>query len=498
MTTTQIRLHAPIVRGNAVDFSWDISPDNGFYIDPKFTLDFPESVRASAVPEGVWLRVMMICLYTHWTVLRPCRVVLPRRLPPGEREFWSRMIDAGVMTLENDQDQAGGPTYADRTGREVELVETGPPAGELTPAAERSGAITSFSGGRDSLTQTALLSELGDSPLLVTTISKREGSIEFETPRFEYVLAETQVRTGLELVEIRSNIRSCFSNFHPLVARYGMAVSELTDTLLYFANCWATACARGAESVFMACEAEAQESVRRDGMIVQIEHFGFTAATQRALSALIAPTGITFTGLTAPLEHFQIQRILDKRFPELRDLQYSCYSQEPGEDACSNCFGCLKGSIHRISDDVSPTEIGIDVERVLSARSDWSPADDGEKRRGSVGQLYGDRMNNHLVRVLRDLDTERVAKFTPNGVLSEPAMTGLTKLRATALAAPDPPEEPGYRSGFLELLEEPLRSGLDSLYGEHFEAEPREQYEHLLENTLLLSDWIAAPLARRD
>lgn len=491
---TEIRLRAPVVRGNAVDFSWTISPDEGFYRDPRFTLEFPDSVRVSAVPDGVWLRVMLICLYSHWTVLRPCRVVLPRQLPAGEREFWSRMIDAGVWTLENDQDRDDGPTYAERTERAVELVETGPPAGSLTAAPDPAGVVASFSGGRDSLTQAALLNELGRAPLLVTTVSKREGSIEFETPRFRYVLGESQSRTGLELVEINSDIRTCFDNFHPLVARYGMAVSELTDTLLYFANCWATACARGAKSVFLACEAEAQESIRRDGMVVQIEHFGFTAATQRALSALIAPTGITFSGLTAPLEHFQIQRILDTRYPELRDLQYTCYSQAPGQDACSNCFSCLKGALHKMSDNTAPSEIGIDLDQVLQARSEWSPGEDGEKRRGSVGQLYGDRMNNHLVRVLRELDAERVSEFAPSGVLSEPALAGLAKLRATAFAAPDPPAEPGFRAGYLELLDEPLRDELGSLLSKDFDVEPQENYARLLENTLLLSDWIAGPL----
>ncbi|MBI2692534.1 MAG: hypothetical protein HYX29_11395 [Solirubrobacterales bacterium] len=497
MMTTKIRLHEPVVRGNSVDFSWTISPDEGFYLDPRFTLEFPESVQVSAVPEGVWLRVMMICLYSHWVVLRPCRVVLPRRLPSGEREFWLRMIDAAAWTLENDQDRVGGPDFAERTAREVELVETGPRTEQLTAAPDRSRVVTSFSGGRDSLTQAGILDELGRSPLLVTTVSRREGSIEFETPRFRHVLAETQARTGLELVEIKSDIRTCFDNFHPAVARYGMAVSEFTDTLLYFTSCWVTACARGGGSIFLASEAEVQESSRRDGVVVQIEHFGYTSATQRALSALIAPTGISYSGLTAPLEHFQIQRILDKRYPKLRDLQYTCYSQAPGEDACSNCFSCLKGALHKISDDTTPSEIGIDLDRVLTARSDWSPSDDGEKARGSVAAGYGERMNNHLVRVLRNLDAERVSEFAPGGKLSEPALAGFAKLRATALAAPDPPDEPGYREGFLDLLEEPLRGELDSLLGEHFAAEPPERHAQLLENTLVISDWIAAPLARR-
>lgn len=491
---TEIRLHEPVVRGNSVDFSWTISPDDGFYLDPRFTLEFPESVPVSEVPEDVWLRVMMVCLYVHWAVMRPCRVVLPRRLPEGELEFWRRMVDAGVWTLENDQDEVGGPTYAERTARAVEIVDSGPPAGEMTPAQQTDGVVGSFSSGRDSLTQTAMLAELGFRPLLVTTVSQRAGSIEFATPRFRMVLGEAQTRMGLELVEVKSDIRSCFLNDHPLVARYGLAASEVTDTTLYFAVCWATACARGASSIFLASEAELQESVRRDGLIVQREHFGFSSATQRAFSALTAPTGISYGGLTSSIDHHQIQRILDQRYTDLSELQYSCFSQLPGEDVCSNCFNCLKTSLHKMSDGTSPSDIAIDLNRVLAARSDWTPGNDGELR-SSVGEITGKRQNEHLVRVLRGLDVDRVAQFAPGGELSPAAEAGLAQLRDTAFNAPDPPAEPGYLAGYLELLEEPLRSGMAEILSEHFEEAPLADYEHLLANTRMLSDWIAAPLA---
>jgi hypothetical protein len=491
-----VRLEDPVVRGNAVDFAWSADPNDGFYLEPGFTLEFPESVNVAAVPAGVWLRVLLICAYSHWAVLRPCRVILPRALPDGEREFWLRLVDAAVWTLENDKDEAGGPSYTERTARAVEIIETGPPAGDLPPAPDNGLVAASFSGGRDSLTQTAMLQELGLTPLLVTTTSKRVGSIEFETERFRMVLDEAKARTGLELIEVKSNIRTSFRNDHPLVARYRLAVSELTDVLLYFAVCWATAWARGGTGVYLASEAEAQESIRRDGMVVQMEHIGFSAVTQRALAALIAPTGITYGGLTSALQHFQIQRLLDKRFTELSELQYSCYSQKDGEDVCSDCFNCLKTALHKITDGTPPADIGIDLDRVLIGRSDWSPIGDGDgENRSSVGRLYGDRMNNHIVRTLRGLDVERVAQFAPNGELSPAAREGFAKLRATALDAPDPPDEPGYRAGYLELLDEPARSGLAEIFNDYFEPDPPEEYAHLLENTRLLSDWVAAPLS---
>lgn len=490
----EIRLREPVVRENAVDFSWTVTPEHDFYRANHFTIEFPRSVEIGVVPEGVWLRAMLAFMYCHWAVLRPCRVVLPRRLPAGEREFWMRMVDTAVWALEIDQDEPGGPTYAERTRRNIEIVETGPPAGELTSAPAGKVVINSFSGGRDSLTQAAMLRELGLNPVLVTTESKREGSIEFETARFRKILDAAQERTGLELVEVTSDARTCVVNDHPLIARYELAVSELTDTLLYFAVCWATGWVRGASAVYLASEAEVQESIRRDGMIVQIVHVGFTGATQRALTALAAPTGVAYANLTESLQHFQIQRILDHRYPELSDLQYSCFSQKAGEDVCNDCFNCLKTALHKMSNGSAPSDISIDLNKVLAARSDWTPQDDGEKR-NALGELFGARMNNHLVRVLRELDAERVAAFAPGGVLTPDARAGLEKLRATAFAEPDPPDEPGYRAGFLSLLDEPLRSGLDSIFSDHFGADSVEEYAHLLENSRLLSEWIAAPLA---
>jgi hypothetical protein len=309
------------------------------------------------------------------------------------------------------------------------------------------------------------------------------------------VLEEMRKRTGLERIEVRSDFRTCVVNDHPLVAKYGLAATELTDTLLYFANNWAVASARGANAVFLASEAEAQESIRRDGMVVQIEHLSFTSATQQALNALTAQTGISYGGLTSALQHFQIQRVLDRQYPELSDLQYSCFKQEEGDDVCNNCFSCLKTALHKMTDDSPPSEVGIDVDLTLVNHSDWSPAYGGDgEHRSAVGRLYGDRMNAHVVRVLRELDVERVSRFTESGELSPGAKDAFERMRATAIASPDPPPEPGYRAEYLEFLDEPMRDGLNGLFSEYFDPEPLGEYGHMLDNTRLLAGWIAAPL----
>ncbi len=494
-----IRLKEPRVEGQTVHFAWESDGDRGFYLRPGFQIDFPDAVPLAEVPDAIWLRVMLICLHNHWALLRPCRIELPRALGEEEHEFWQRMIDAAVSTLENDRDADGEESFARRTRRQVELLSAGPPAHDLPPAAisDRSKIVCAFSGGRDSLVQLASMRELGRTPLLVNVTSARAGSQEFATDRYERVLRESAERTGAEMLRVGSDLRSCFDNSHPTAARCRLAVSEVTDTLLYFACAWVAAWVRGAPQILLASEAEAQENLNREGTVVQIEHFAYSGVTQRVLSALIEPTRIRYDSATSALEHFQIQRLLDLRFTDLRDLQYSCYSQKPGQQVCSACYSCFKASLHKISDGCAPSEIGLDVDAVLVANRDWTPTGEGDgENRSSVGRLYGDRMNGHLVRVLRSIDESDVDRLTPRRRLSRDASRALAQLKETAARADDPPPEPGYRQGFLELLDRPLAEGLDGIYSEHFEPAPPASYSDMLENAELLSEWIAAPLSR--
>jgi hypothetical protein len=277
-----IRLRAPVIDGQAVSFSWSCNPPTGLYRESRFELRFPASIDVGRVPAAVWWRVALVCVHSQWPVLRPCQVVLPIRLAPGEPEFWLRLCDAETATLEA---HVGGTDYR----RRIDIVESGAALGELEPAPESPLAVACFSGGRDSLTQTALLQELGLTPVLVAVTSPRDGSIEHETARRREVLAEIVARRGLELVEVESNLRGCWENQFPS-ERYGVAVSELTDTFLYFAAALAVAAARGVSQVYLASEAEAQDNLDLGGQIIQIKHYMFSGATQRSSHGCSLPS----------------------------------------------------------------------------------------------------------------------------------------------------------------------------------------------------------------
>nr|MBA2347251.1 hypothetical protein [Solirubrobacterales bacterium] len=490
-TPTSIRLAPPEVEGRTVRFRWSVTPEPSLYRATSFTLTYPESVDVAAVPEAVWWRVALCCLHSQWVLLRPCRVVLPVRLPPGEAEAWLRLCDAQQATLEGN---AGG----DDDRRAIELIEAGPELTEGVPPRPDGPAVACFSGGRDSLVQAALLVELGSPPALVTVSAAREGSVEHDHPRRTRALRAIQERRSLELIEVTSDLRMCFRN-DAAVERYGVGVTELVDTFLYFGAALGVAAARGAPTVFLASEAEVQDNARNGGMIIQHRHAMYSGVAQRALSAILAPAGFSYDGLTASLRQFHVQRLLSERYVDLRDLQFSCWSQTREQAACSACSECRGIALNLLADDVDPATAGIDLATLLPAQEAWRPRVDEFGSVRNVGRRASDL---HTVRRLAGLEPARIeAALAVQGApapAQKEALTAYTRLRTAALElVPEPGPEPGYRTGFLALQPASRRAVLERIIAEHVAPEPEEEHEEVLARANALVDWITAPLGRR-
>jgi perosamine synthetase len=483
-----IRLDWPRVEGQTATFSWTVDPPTKLYSETEFSLQFPDSIDLSRVPEAIWWRVALLCLHNQWPLLRPCRVLLPVRLDPGEREFWLRMCDAEVATLEG---WGGGSDFA----RSVEIVESGAPLPPMEPIEPSSLAAACFSGGRDSLTQAALLSEIGLTPLLVTTASPREGSFEHETPRRAQVMEQIQSRRGFELIEVSSSLRGCW-DIGFAAPRYPIGVSEIGDTFLFCAVALAVAVARGASSIHLASEAEVQESAWLGGQILQFRHFMYSAATQRSLSALFARFGISYGGLTYPLRQFQVQRLLSERYRDLRDLQYSCWSMDLDDWACSRCGECRTNALNLMASGINPADIGIDVVPILSDLADWRPrVEEATAELPSLHWLF----DMQKLRCVETLTPAMAESFVPDSQRGSPAaseaLARYEHMRAEALETPREPE-PGYRTGYMHLLPEAHRAPLQAIFDEHFEREDEELHRPILERSMTLTDWVTAPLAR--
>jgi perosamine synthetase len=490
---TVITLQAPVVEGQEACFAWTVTPPSELYRRNEFRLSFPDSIDLGGVPEAIWWRVALICLHSHWTLLRPCVVKLPVRLTEGERELWLRLMDAEVATLE-----AYGASS--KTQRTIELFDSGPPIPALAAMPDNGGVAASFSGGRDSLIHAGVLCELSEKPLLVATTAPMVDLHDHVARRRYETMTEIVRRREVELVEVSSDLRSAWRNEFP-AGRFQIHVNEITDTFLYFACTLVVAAARGIRHVFLASEAEVQETMRRAGQIVQHRHFMYSAPTQRALQAVLEPTQIRYSSLTYPLFQFQVQRLLSTRYRDLQDLQFSCWKVQPDETACSACDECWSIALNLMADGVPPAEAGIDLVRMIDARATWRPKFD------FPGNTYSGRnpdtpsesvariLDSQSVRCLQAVDSGQVAAFIkdPEQPAAKDVLLAYQALRDWALSVEVDPE-PGYRASFLKMVDEQVRERLAKIFDEHFQRAPEASYEEALERSTTLAEWITWPL----
>jgi len=488
---TRIDINVPEVAGQTVTFRWTVDPPTPLYRRSAFVLRFPSSVDLGRVPEHIWWIVALACLHPHWALLRPCRIELPITLGANEVETWLRLTDAAVATLES----LRGTTRLDR---EIEIVESGSPLAPVR-VADGDRCATAFSGGKDSLVQAGLLAELTARPLLVTTTSPMPETHDHVTPRRRYVLAEIARRRDITYVEVESDFRACWANGYPYDLGYKVAVNELTDTLLYFGATLATAVTLGISHLFLASETEVQQNGEWAGRVIQHPHFMYSAVTQRALQALLRPAGVRYGSLTSPLHSDQVQGLLWTRYKDLRDLQYSCWQVGPGQSACSACQQCLRLAMCALALGDTPRTMDVDLTRLLWAQRGWRPLDlDDEGQAPLPGPLVQISLENQTCRFLRATPLSRVARvLAAEGFanLAHPrtflALLAYARLRHRAA---DVGPAPGFREGFLPLIDPLLRDRVASIFREHYPAEPHAAYAAVLERSHRLVSWITEPV----
>jgi hypothetical protein len=552
----RITLHAPEVRREGATFRWQVAPPTDLYRTSAFTLRLPAGLDARQVPESLWWTVALLCLHSHWTLLRPCTVRLPVGLAPGHREVWSRLLDAEAATLEAYRaggagegadggagaggagsgagSESGLESGSESGSASLELIDDGPRLAPPPRLREEGRCAAAFSGGKDSLLQAALLSELGLPTLLVTTTSPMPPLADHETARRRHVLAEIVRRRDVELVEVATDLRSAWRNDFPPLAGYPVSVNEITDTFLYTAAMLVVAALRGATHLFLAAEAEVQENVEIGGRIVQHTHFMYSAATQGAIGALLAPLGMRYGSLISALYSSQVQQLLWQRYGDLCDLQYSCWRVAAGEATCSRCSQCLRVALGALAAGGAPERMGIDLVRLLPAMRDWAPGEaaaPGDAAAAGGAPLAGGapaaaaapaaggagpilpaeavsrRLRRQVLRSIATVSTARLAAalaargpgrlLRATGWRALAAYAGLR--RRLVLAAPGGAaellaESGGFREGFLRQADPLVRARIGAIFAAHFRPESAAVYGAALARSEALSAWIAAPL----
>ena len=487
-----VEVFAPEVGKHTATFRWSVEPATALYRRLSFELRFPDTIDLARVPEGLWWRLSLLCLHAHWALLRPCRVKIPVRLPAGEKELWDRLVDSAVQTLEASRGGRG-------TGRSVEIEEGPEPVAAWRPLPAGTRCAAAFSGGKDSLLHAALLAELTENPVLVATTSPLPPLHDHETPRRRQVLAETARRRAVTLVEVCSDFRSAWDNHFADRLGYPVAVNELTDTHLYLAALLAAGTALGVTHFFLASENELQENVERDGRVVQHTHFMYSAVMQRCMQALIVPAGLVYSSLTTPLHSEQVQNLLWRRYPDLSDLQYSCWRVGPQEAACSRCTQCFRLALGAIRAGGSPSRMGIDLAKLLVAMRSWRPRD-FESPPGLPDDLVGRRLHAQTVRAVHALSMRDMAAAlfrshpfilaTPRG-LHALVSYGRVRRRTRRLSVG---AAPGFQAGFVRLLDPLLADRVAAIYSAYFPVQEEFEYRDVLARGDALTRWILEPI----
>jgi hypothetical protein len=475
-----------------VVFRWEVTPRTELYTRTEFTLTFPAELDPRLVPQALWWRIALIFFHTQWVLLRPCRVELPVRLDDGEREFWLRLTETVKVQLE---------AYGSRPrpGPAVQLIDLGPPLEPVHLNGSGDRAALAFSGGKDSLTLAALLSELTDRPLLVTTTSPVNWARDHVGEARARTLREVARRLPVETIEVRSDFRTCWELAFSSRDGCRLGVHELSDLPLYQGVTAAVAAARGVGRAFMATEAEQQYNIERDGKLVLHREFLSSAVIQSALDAFLHRCGLRQGSLTYGLHMPHVQALLLRRYPELASLQFSCWQASAGRQACSVCGKCLQIALVTMAEGLSPSAVGIEPVRTLYA-SAQRRLDAPRPDAGPV--LHAVRTPiDHGVRLLQKVPTDRVASILradpearQDPRLGE-ALAVYARLRANALGV-DVPEAPGYIGEMFEFVHSDLRRPLQAIFDQYFTPAPDDEFAGMAARARGLAGWISEPLQK--
>ena len=487
----EIWIDAPLVVQDRIEFSLRVEPQTALYHRTTFFLRFPCPIEPALFPDRLLWLMALLCLHSHWALLRPCRVHLPVRLGEGEKELWLRLLDATVVTLE-------GNRRGNDVVRNIEIVDNSSPLDDVLPLPERGLCAAAFSGGKDSLLQAGLLAELLPELLLVTTRSPMPPLHDHVTERRQHVMRQIVARRPrISLIEVESDLRASWRNDFPPSAGYQVSVNELTDTFLYLSALLGASWARGVTHLFLASEAEVQENVDLDGTTVQHPHAMYSVVTQTVLSVLLSRFGIRCGSLISPLRSQQVQQLLWQRYPDLSDLQYSCWRVAQNEAACSSCSQCLRIAFGALAIGELPERMGIDLMKLMSTMQRWTA-----RILGDSPLLPGDRVAVELhaqtVRAIAATPIRRFAsalgprQHTMGGLLSIVRFSKLRRrMRGTVIG-----QQPGYRPAYLAHVDPLVRDGVASIYAASFPPEDSKLHEPMRQRGEMLARWITEPLER--
>jgi len=309
----------------------------------------------------------------------------------------------------------------------------------------------------------------------------------------------------MTLVEVQSDYRTAWDNSASSRWGYNFAVNEISDTFLYTAVLLVAGYALGATHLFLASENEVSQNDVQGGRFLQHRHFAYSALTQAVISAMLAPAGLRYGSLVSPLHSNQVQELLTVRYRDLRDLQFSCWRTTEDRRACSECSECKRLAWVVMSLGGSPSDLGIDLVHMLNSHDVWKSRTLRERPHPpnlAATKRFHDQVTRAVLATSFNHVLMHIAQHQPRTLLRAEGWNALLKFHAIReserrrAATLGPP--PGYRAGFLTLVDPLLRDGVTSIFERHFAPEEESQYADQVERLTAAIDWVTAPLRGED
>ena len=186
----------------------------------------------------------------------------------------------------------------------------------------------------------------------------------------------------------------------------------------------------------------------------------------------------------------QVQQILRARYPDLSDLQYSCWRVGKGQATCSNCEQCFRIAVTALASGHDPRRMGIDLRRALKFARQWKPRTGGILPQDIAAQRSDRRVIN-AIRNTSLLDVIRIVApanwsqaLSPEIILVRNRFRQLQKeiMRLPAEAAP----LMGVREAFFDWLDPELRDKLIVLFDTYYPREPADVHAGVFLRSRLL------------
>jgi hypothetical protein len=473
---------APLeIDATKVRVQWTIDPPSPIYQDTVFELDYSDALDPRTLPLRFWWMIVPLILHSHWNLLRPCRIQLPVTLPPGEAEFWLRLLDQERISLE---------MYRRTTDfeRNIEITGDGPELEDWSLTSTVDRFATAFSGGRDSLAQTALLCELTTRPLLVNTCDPMPPLIDNEWPFRQRTLDEIVRRRDVELVVVNSNLRRLWPHYEiPHQLGYPVSLGELGDPYLVVANTLAVAATRGIRQVTLAAELELTRLVGYEGKTgVSESNLAYNLPILLSLNRLFQRFGMSLNSVILPFTQYQVQYLLRRRYADLADLQISCFwMKEATERSCSRCLKCGRSAMILMSIGDDPATLDIDLSKLFAPGA--FP---------STHSLQGTART--MAHAARTTDRTAAQRYFPRqGLLERLGMRGPRTFRefnkvADAFAAIASPNVAATHSSYFQYVPEVIRERVRAVSLEHWPNIDTMDHVPDEEKINSIANWIAA------